>query len=72
MAMNTAPQSTLLTESDLATRWQISIKTLQNARVSGRGLPFLKLGRSVRYRLADVEAHEASSIRFSTSDRGRG
>lgn len=64
-----APQSgMLLDERALASRWSISIRTLQNRRVSGRGIPFVKIGRSVRYRLADVVAVEISGLRFSTSE----
>ena len=60
----------LLTEHELAQRWSVSIKTLQNRRVTGGGVPFLKLGRSVRYRLADVVAFEEAARRVSTSHRG--
>jgi hypothetical protein len=47
-----------LTEHQLGRRWQISVKKLQADRYNRRGVPFVKLGRSVRYRLADVLAHE--------------
>lgn len=50
----------LLTESDLAARWRVSPKTLQAARSQGRLVRFLKIGRAVRYRLADVVAFEAA------------
>ena len=43
-----------LTEAQLAERWQISVRTLQAARVKGSGVPFVRIGRSVRYRLEDV------------------
>lgn len=62
----------LLDEHDLAARWKLSVKTLRNARVSGAnpGIPFVKIGRSVRYRPSDVEEFEASHVRRSTSDLG--
>ncbi|WP_425475990.1 helix-turn-helix domain-containing protein [Mesorhizobium yinganensis] len=67
--MNVSDQ--LLTDSDLAARWQVSSKTLRNARVSGHlHLPYIKIGRAVRYRLSDVKAYESGRLRTSTSDRG--
>ncbi|WP_210315456.1 helix-turn-helix domain-containing protein [Aurantimonas sp. DM33-3] len=62
------PPSTLMTEQEVADRQKRSIKTLQNQRVTGFGIPFLKLGRCVRYRLADVEAWEEAQRRQSTSE----
>src|SRR3954462_12353117 len=63
-------QDRLLTEAEVARRQSRSVKTLQNQRVNGDGIPFLKLGRSVRYRLSDVVAWEQSNFRISTSDLG--
>ncbi len=60
----------LLTELQVAERQGRAVKTLQNQRVSGDGIPFVKLGRSVRYRLSDVKAWEAARVRTSTSDTG--
>lgn len=60
----------LLQERELAARWNVSVRTLQNRRVQGCSLPFLKLGRSVRYRLSDVVAYEESVRRHSTSEGG--
>jgi len=64
----------LIDETDLAARWKLSVKTLRNARVTGANpaIPFIKIGRSVRYRLSDVEEFEASNTRKSTSDVGHG
>ncbi|MBC6718680.1 helix-turn-helix domain-containing protein [Aurantimonas sp. DM33-3] len=58
----------MMTEQEVADRQKRSIKTLQNQRVTGFGIPFLKLGRCVRYRLADVEAWEEAQRRQSTSE----
>jgi hypothetical protein len=59
-----------LTERQLADRWQISVRTLQAARVNGSGIPFVRIGgRSVRYRMADVLAHEQDRRRTSTSEK---
>ena len=58
----------LLNEHALAARWAISVRTLQNQRVSGRGTAFVKIGRSVRYKLSDIRAFETLNIRASTSE----
>lgn len=64
------PQEVFLTEHDLATRHQRSVKTLRNERLQGKGVPYVKIGRSVRYRLSDIESFEESQVRRSTSDHG--
>jgi hypothetical protein len=49
---------TFLTDEELAARWQVAAKTLRNARVAGRLIGFVKIGRSVRYRLSEIIAYE--------------
>jgi predicted DNA-binding transcriptional regulator AlpA len=50
----------LMTEQELSSRWQISIKTLQRWRGQQTGPKFIKLeNRSIRYRLADIETYES-------------
>jgi hypothetical protein len=61
-------QEMFLTETQLATRHQRSVKTLRNARVSGGYIPYVKIGRNVRYRLSDVLAFEQGALKRSTSD----
>ncbi len=51
----------LLTTRDLAARWRCGVQWLANERSAGRGVPYVKLGRAVRYRLADVEQCEADA-----------
>jgi len=41
---------------------------LNKRRVFGDGPPFLKIGRSVRYRPSDLDAWAATRLRKSTSD----
>jgi predicted DNA-binding transcriptional regulator AlpA len=48
----------------------LSRRTFEGHRLTGRGPKFLKLGRSVRYALEDLEAWLAASRRRSTSDDG--
>lgn len=45
-------------EKDLAKRWGMSVKTLQNWRTKGIGPKWEKIGRSVRYRLRVILAYE--------------
>ena len=49
-----------LTERELATRWRWSLRSQQRMRASGDGPPFLRMGRSILYRLEDVEAYEST------------
>lgn len=41
--------------------------TLEGWRVSGKGVPFIKCGRLVRYRLEDLDAYLTAQTRSSTS-----
>jgi hypothetical protein len=64
----TAPSSkNHLTETDLANRWALSPSTLARWRYQGLGPVFLKIHGRVAYRLSDIEAYEAKSLRSSTS-----
>ncbi len=51
-----------LTEVELAKRWRVSTKKLQADRWKEQGVPFVKIGRSVRYRLAEVIAYEERHV----------
>ena len=48
----------LLTDAQLAERWQLSRGTLANQRSQGRGPAYLKIAGRVRYRRSDIEAFE--------------
>lgn len=43
--------------------------TLEGWRVSGKGVPFVKIGRLVRYRLEDLDAYLTAQTRSSTSQQ---
>lgn len=58
-----------LNQRQLADRWNISEATLERWRTEGIGPVFLKLQGRVLYRVEDVEAFEAESLRKSTSER---
>lgn len=49
-------------ESFLAKRWKVTEKKLQADRWKGVGVPYLKIGRLVRYRLSDIRAYEAKHL----------
>lgn len=52
----------LLTEKEVSKRFCISCSTLQKHRLKGIGIPYIKLGRLVRYDIDDIyafmEAHK--------------
>jgi hypothetical protein len=51
-----------LTEKEVARMTGLALSTLRNTRFQCRGLPYIKIGRAVRYDLRDVvrfmEAHK--------------
>lgn len=51
-AVSTSEQ--YLTERELAERWRITVKALQQWRLLREGPTYCKLGRSVRYPLSEV------------------
>jgi hypothetical protein len=56
-------------ENQLARRWDISHRTLQQWRRMGIGPVYLKLGNRVSYRREDVEAYERQALRRGTGER---
>ena len=58
----------LLTQRQCAEALALSERTLERFRVSGIGPKFVRMGKSVRYRLCDVEAWIASRVVGSTSE----
>lgn len=53
-----------LTETELAKRWDVTTRTLQGWRKSGKGPPFIRIGeRSIFYREEDVLAYEDASLK---------
>ncbi len=60
-------QATLGTNS-AAEHIGLAVSTLEKLRVRGGGPRYLKLGRSVRYRIEDLDAWMAVRVVGSTSD----
>jgi len=58
--MSTNNQTPHYTRRSLAERWQVSTETLKRREKAGK-LPFLKLGKSVRYRSDVVERIESQA-----------
>jgi hypothetical protein len=52
----------LLTDAQLAERWQLSRGTLANQRSQGRGPMYLKIAGRVRYRRSDIETYEQAGL----------
>lgn len=47
----------LASERRLSKLIDVPVKTLQGQRLRGDGIPFVKIGRLVRYRMADVQRY---------------
>ena len=60
---------TLLTQREAATLLKLSERTLERWRVAGDGPKFVRLGRSIRYRLTAIEeSNEENSNEDDSSD----
>ncbi len=59
--------SVLLTTQQLAQRLGLALITLQTWRAQGVGIPFVKVGHRVFYRLADVQRYERREMRALTT-----
>jgi len=51
----------LMTQEELAFRWQVSEATLERNRSMKQGVKFLRIGGLIRYRMSDVLAYEEQS-----------
>jgi excisionase family DNA binding protein len=57
----------LLTAKEVAALTGLSVETLAQWRSQNRGIPYLKIGRAVRYDVADVQSY-LEGCRVSVSD----
>jgi len=60
-----------LNERQLAARRGQSVQKIRKDRATGKGCPWRRFGRSVRYALSDILAEEAGSKYSSTSQYNR-
>jgi predicted DNA-binding transcriptional regulator AlpA len=60
--------SPLLTETEVAKRLAISVRSVSRMRTAGGGPRYLKIKHSVRYRESDLAAWEEAQSRASTSE----
>jgi len=71
--VNRGRSSLYLTDTEVSKITGRSVNTLRNERSQGRGMPYVKLSRSVRYRIDDViefmEAHKVLPEDRSESSR---
>lgn len=61
------PIASIMTVSQAADYLGLAVSTLNKWRCHGGGPVFIKMGRAVRYRVADLEAYIKVSQRDSTS-----
>ncbi len=59
----------LLTPKEAANFLRVSDSWLAKARMQGNGPPFVKIGRSIRYRESDLLRWMRSRTHLSTSER---
>ncbi|MCI0626794.1 MAG: helix-turn-helix domain-containing protein [Acidobacteria bacterium] len=65
----------LLTETEVSQKLDVTKPCLRRWRHEGRGLPFVRVGRLVRYRFEDIEAFIAENrqeINGKAAEAGRG
>ncbi|SLJ13178.1 Uncharacterised protein [Mycobacteroides abscessus subsp. abscessus] len=58
--MMEVPEVRFMNRRELAKRWDMSPRTLENWAVQGRGPTPRRFGKRVLYRVSDVEAFEQS------------
>jgi len=65
------PDDALLTEEEVAALRRVDPKTISRERMAGTGCPYVKQGRTVRYRLGDFKAHVKAHTVRSTAEADR-
>ena len=59
--------SILLTEKQVAEKYPFTLSTLRNQRITGKGIPFVKVGGRIFYEAQDIEAYIHQHKYTSTS-----
>lgn len=62
------PEDALLTEEEVAALRRVDPKTLSRERMAGTGCPYVKQGRSVRYRVGDYKSFVKANTVRSTAE----
>jgi hypothetical protein len=57
----------LLSPEEVADLLGLTLSKLSQDRFLGRGIPYIKLGKAVRYRPSDVESYVEASARLQES-----
>lgn len=65
------PDDALLSTSETAAAARRSEKSLSRDRITGTGIPFVRIGRLISYRVGDVRAHVRAHIVMSTTEADR-
>lgn len=52
-----------------AARLGLNPRTLENQRSRGDGPPFVRLGRTIRYRVCDLDAYVSARIARNTAEK---
>lgn len=66
--MATLPEQLWAGEHRVAEITNMSLAWLRKKRITGGGIPFSKMGRTVKYRLSDVQDYMEQRIVRSTSE----
>jgi hypothetical protein len=59
--------NTVFTERELAERWGVTVKMLQDWRRLNKGIAYLKIGKAVRYPIDIVEKFEIDNMKNGKS-----
>jgi len=70
-AVETYNPDRLYTDAEAAALLNIAVQTLRQWRAQAEGIPFVKLGSSVRYRAKDIRAYLDRSTSKVMDDKGR-
>ena len=69
--MNNYKENDLLSPHDLSVFWNTPVSVIAKLRTNGSGPPFVKLGRQIRYRFADVVAFRGTGPKYKGSINSR-
>lgn len=64
-----APSSALFSQTTVAAILDCSLATIERDRWAGTGIPFVKIGRLVRYRKADIDAWLGNHASFQSTSQ---